>query len=92
MKRILILLIHYYQRFISPLTPPSCRFIPTCSAYGAEAIEKYGAVRGSFMTLKRVLRCNPWNPGGYDPVPVINTKVRKIKLIDYKAIKNNEKK
>lgn len=69
MKRILLWLIRFYRRFISPLTPPSCRFVPTCSQYAMEAIEKYGALKGGWMALKRILRCNPFHPGGYDPVP-----------------------
>ncbi|MDJ0846121.1 membrane protein insertion efficiency factor YidD [Crocosphaera sp.] len=69
MKKILILLIKVYRKFISPLFPPSCRFRPTCSQYTLEAIEKFGALQGSFLGLKRILRCHPFHPGGYDPVP-----------------------
>ncbi|MGK7953743.1 MAG: membrane protein insertion efficiency factor YidD [Crocosphaera sp.] len=69
MKKILILLIKGYRQFISPLFPPSCRFQPTCSQYTLEAIEKFGALRGSWLGLKRILRCHPFHPGGYDPVP-----------------------
>ncbi len=69
MKRLLIGVIHFYQRAISPHTPPSCRFTPTCSAYAIEAIERFGAIRGSGMALWRILRCNPWGGSGYDPVP-----------------------
>ena len=66
----LIVLIRFYQICISPLKPPTCRFTPTCSAYALEAIEKYGAARGSWLTFKRLLRCNPFNHGDfYDPVP-----------------------
>ena len=61
--------IRFYQRFISPLTPPSCRFTPTCSQYAVEAIQKHGPVRGLWLALKRLLRCHPWGGGGYDPVP-----------------------
>ncbi len=68
MKRLLLLCIRGYRKYISPLKKPVCRFHPTCSAYAAEAIEKYGAWRGGFMALKRILHCHPWNPGGYDPV------------------------
>ncbi len=57
-----------YQRFISPLFPPSCRFYPTCSQYSIEAIGSYGLWRGGLLSLHRVLRCNPFNPGGYDPL------------------------
>ncbi len=68
-KKIFIGLIRIYQKYISPLKPPSCRFYPTCSSYGIEAVEKYGVIRGGFMTLKRISRCHPFNEGGYDPVP-----------------------
>lgn len=69
MKKFLIFIIGIYRRFISPLKPPSCRFYPTCSMYAIQAIEKYGAFRGTFMAIKRILKCHPLNPGGYDPVP-----------------------
>jgi putative membrane protein insertion efficiency factor len=68
MKKILLLLIKFYRKFISPLTGPHCRFYPTCSQYALEAISKYGAIKGGWMSIKRICRCNPWNPGGYDPV------------------------
>ncbi len=74
MKKILILLIKGYRRFISPLFPPSCRFRPTCSQYTLEAIEKFGAIQGSWLGLKRILRCHPFHPGGYDPVPPVTKK------------------
>ena len=62
-------LIRFYQRRISPLFPPSCRYIPTCSEYALQAVEKYGPLRGGFLALRRLLRCNPFHKGGYDPVP-----------------------
>ena len=62
-------IIKIYQRFISPFFPSSCKFSPSCSKYGIEAINKYGALKGAFLTFKRILRCNPWNKGGYDPIP-----------------------
>ncbi len=62
-------LIKFYQRCISPLTPASCRFTPTCSQYALEAIKKYGPIKGGFLSIKRILRCNPWGGSGYDPVP-----------------------
>ena len=64
-----VLAIRGYQRFISPAFPPQCRFTPTCSAYALTSIERYGLLRGGWMAIKRVARCHPWNPGGYDPVP-----------------------
>ena len=69
MKFILISLIRFYQRFISPLTPPACRFTPTCSQYTLEAIQKYGALKGTWLGIKRICRCYPWGGSGYDPVP-----------------------
>ena len=69
MRQITLFLIKLYQKIISPALPPSCRFTPSCSHYGYEAIEKYGFIRGSILATKRVLRCNPFNQGGYDPVP-----------------------
>lgn len=69
MKTIMIWLIKFYQGAISPLTPPSCRFIPTCSQYGIEAISKYGPLKGGWLLLRRILRCHPWGGSGYDPVP-----------------------
>ena len=70
MKKIFLALIRFYQTQISPLTPPSCRFQPTCSAYAQEAINKYGAMKGGWLTFKRLMRCNPFYKGSfYDPVP-----------------------
>ncbi len=68
MKKIIIFLIRFYQKHISPLKKPCCRFIPTCSAYAIEAVEKYGAIKGGAMALWRIMRCNPFSKGGYDPV------------------------
>ena len=62
-------LIRFYRAWISPLFPPSCRYVPTCSAYALEAIEKYGALRGGWLALKRICRCHPFHKGGYDPLP-----------------------
>jgi putative membrane protein insertion efficiency factor len=67
-KVILLGLVRGYQYFISPLLPPSCRFTPTCSTYTIQAIEKYGAIRGLYLGLRRILRCHPFSRGGYDPV------------------------
>lgn len=68
MKTAIILLIRFYQIFISPMFPPRCRFYPTCSQYALEAVQKKGALKGSWMALKRILKCHPFHPGGYDPV------------------------
>jgi len=68
-RRLLALLIRGYQRFISPALPPSCRFSPTCSQYALEAITKYGAIKGSWLAMRRLVRCHPFHPGGFDPVP-----------------------
>lgn len=69
MKAIAIALIRFYRRFISPLKPPVCRFAPTCSEYGLIAIARYGVFRGGWLTAKRIAKCHPFHPGGYDPVP-----------------------
>ena len=68
MRAILISLLKFYKVAISPWLPPSCRFVPTCSEYALEAIQRYGPLRGSAMGLRRILRCHPFHPGGYDPV------------------------
>lgn len=68
-KRIMLGMIRFYRRFISPMFPPCCRFTPTCSAYALEAIQKYGALKGGYLAVRRILRCNPFHPGGCDPVP-----------------------
>ena len=68
-KRIMLGMIRFYRRVISPMFPPCCRFTPTCSAYALEAIQKYGALKGGYLAVRRILRCNPFHPGGYDPVP-----------------------
>lgn len=69
MKTVLMALIRFYRIFISPLNPPCCRFTPTCSEYALQAIEKYGALKGSWLAVKRIIRCNPFCKGGYDPLP-----------------------
>jgi putative membrane protein insertion efficiency factor len=68
-KTLLLRLLRGYKKHISPATPPACRFLPTCSEYAMEAIDRYGAAKGGWLAVKRVLRCNPLFPGGYDPVP-----------------------
>lgn len=69
MKKVLLSLIKFYQKAISPLTPPTCRFHPTCSHYGFEAIEKHGALKGSWLAVRRISKCHPFHEGGFDPVP-----------------------
>lgn len=69
MKQLAITLIRFYQRALSPLLPPACRFQPTCSAYAIEAYEKHGTLRGTWLTVRRIGRCHPFHPGGWDPVP-----------------------
>lgn len=69
LAQLLILPIRLYQRYISPLTPPACRYTPTCSQYAVEAIQLHGPLRGSWLALRRILRCHPWGGSGYDPVP-----------------------
>ena len=78
MKKFLVFLLKSYKRYISPLVPPACRFQPTCSVYAAEAISVHGALKGSWLALVRLLKCHPFHPGGFDPVP--------------KKEKNNERK
>lgn len=68
-KKIIIKSIGGYQKYISPLSGPHCRYVPTCSAYAIEAVEKYGTIKGGFLAAKRILRCHPFAAGGYDPVP-----------------------
>lgn len=69
MARLLLGVIRLYRKVVSPLTPPSCRFTPTCSAYAEEAVRRYGAARGGWLALRRLLRCHPFGGSGYDPVP-----------------------
>lgn len=69
MRSLLVFLIRLYQRVTAPLFPRTCRFYPTCSEYTLEAVAKYGAVKGLWLGTKRVVKCGPWHPGGYDPVP-----------------------
>ena len=69
MKKAMLAGIRFYRAFISPLSPPSCRYVPTCSEYAMTAVEKYGVRRGGWLAIKRILRCHPFHEGGYDPVP-----------------------
>ena len=69
MKKVILAMIRFYQKAVSPYTRPCCRFTPTCSQYAVEAVTKYGALKGPLLAVKRILRCNPFFKGGYDPVP-----------------------
>ncbi|MBI4331383.1 MAG: membrane protein insertion efficiency factor YidD [Chloroflexi bacterium] len=69
MKRLAISTIRVYQRTLSRISPPACRFLPTCSEFACEAVERFGVAKGAWLTVRRLLRCHPFNPGGYDPVP-----------------------
>lgn len=69
MSELLLKLIRFYRKYLSPVRPPCCRFVPTCSEYAMQAITKYGALKGSWLALRRLLRCHPFHKGGYDPVP-----------------------
>ncbi|GAA0496373.1 membrane protein insertion efficiency factor YidD [Salinibacillus aidingensis] len=69
MKYFFISILNLYRKYISPLKPPSCRFQPTCSEYGLEAYKRFGAIKGTYLTVKRILKCHPFHPGGFDPVP-----------------------
>jgi hypothetical protein len=75
-KRLFLDLLRFYQRFISPAFPPSCRFTPSCSQYTYEAVDRFGIVKGGWLGVKRLVRCNPLNPGGYDPVPEMTPQAR----------------
>lgn len=68
-KRMMLALLRFYKREISPYLPDACRFRPTCSEYAMQAIQKYGALKGGYLAIRRILRCHPFHPGGYDPVP-----------------------
>lgn len=77
MKKILLTLIRFYKTAISPYTPSHCKYVPSCSQYGLEAIERFGAFKGTALTIWRILRCNPFSKGGYDPVPEKKEKKQK---------------
>ena len=94
MKYIVLGLIKFYRKFISPLFPPKCKYYPTCSTYALEAVRRFGAVRGTALAVWRILRCNPWSLGGIDPVPDKFTfRVKKYNFIDpdYGDDEDNEK-
>jgi uncharacterized protein len=71
LKSIFIVIIRFYQKVISPLKPPTCRFYPTCSHYGIQSIKRFGALKGGYLTIKRIFKCNPLHPGGIDEVPEV---------------------
>lgn len=71
MKKIALAILRFYKRAISPLLPPACRFLPTCSDYAAQAIERFGVLHGTFLAIRRLLKCHPFHEGGYDPVPEV---------------------
>lgn len=67
-SKLLIYLVGFYRKYISPLKGPTCRFYPTCSQYSMQALKKYGAIKGTYLTIRRILKCHPFHPGGYDPL------------------------
>lgn len=76
LKAVIVFLIRFYRKWISPLKAPSCRFYPTCSQYAIDAVTRYGALKGIPMSLKRILKCHPFHPGGYDPVKLEEEKTK----------------
>ena len=89
MKRLLVKLVKFYQLSISPLKAPCCKYYPTCSNYAIEAIERFGAFKGFFMAIYRILRCNPFSKGGYDPVPEKKEKQRREPLpVEYTELQD----
>lgn len=84
MKKISIAVIRFYQKKISPLFPPRCRFYPTCSQYAVEAIERFGVFKGGLLGLWRLLRCNPLFPGGFDPVPPKKNETSRVSILRHK--------
>ncbi|MDE6789911.1 MAG: membrane protein insertion efficiency factor YidD [Ruminococcus sp.] len=86
MKKLLIYLIEFYQKFISPLKPPVCKYYPTCSCYAVKSLEKFGIIKGTALAVWRILRCNPWSLGGIDYVPDKFT--FKVKKYDYSQLRS----
>lgn len=87
MKKLLIGLILIYQKYLSPLKSTKCPYFPSCSQYGLEAVRQYGALKGGMLSIWRILRCNPFSKGGYDPVPSINNRIDKKKMKLRKKLK-----
>ena len=90
-KRAILFLIRVYRRYISPLFPPCCRFYPTCSTYAMQAVEKYGALKGGWLAVKRILRCNPFSKGGYDPVPKRKRRKKDVLISTKEKGENSQK-
>jgi uncharacterized protein len=80
----LVFVVRLYQRFISPMRPPTCRFYPSCSAYAVTALERFGPVKGGWLAVRRLGRCHPWTPGGVDPVPLIWATRNDVRPEDYR--------
>ncbi|KOP83851.1 membrane protein insertion efficiency factor YidD [Cytobacillus solani] len=76
LKQLMIGVIRFYQIVISPLKPPTCRFYPTCSHYGLESVKRFGALKGGWLAIKRIVKCHPFHPGGFDPVPEKSPKIK----------------
>ena len=88
MKRILIWLISFYRKYLSPLKSTKCPYFPSCSQYGLEAVQRYGAIKGGLLSIWRILRCNPFSKGGYDPVPSMKAKASTKTSVKTKKEKN----
>lgn len=88
MKRVLIWLISFYRKYLSPLKSTKCPYFPSCSQYGLEAVQKYGAIKGGLLSIWRILRCNPFSKGGYDPVPSMKAKASTKTSVKTKKEKN----
>ena len=91
MKKVMIGLIVFYRRYLSPLKSTKCPYFPSCSQYGLEAVERYGVLKGGVLCIWRILRCNPFSQGGYDPVPSINSTANTTTNIRRKNIENEKK-
>ena len=91
MEKIIIGLINFYRKYLSPLKSTKCPYFPSCSQYGLEAVERFGVLKGGFLCIWRILRCNPFSQGGYDPVPSINSTANTTTNIRRKNIENEKK-